>query len=276
MARSSASYSLTPACRIRPDDRALVACVELIASRTQRPERPLLLQALLQLPQLSPSGEVELESANELLHELAGELAPLEEWSVPGDASPRSLQFAEVDPITSRNVMERFHYLRSPRTDGRSYGLVNNHGHLVALCVSSPLDVPLIESLIVERGRASATTRSISRVFAFEGAPPNTISYLLSRVARAERRFGATDFVTYVNPNMGFTGVSYRASGWSILGFEPGTTYRYLDRRYITDRKLVSLFGRHDDASYRCMLGSRFAVSFIPLLPLRIFHMRIA
>src|SRR5262249_33435035 len=72
---------------------------------------------------------------------------------------------------------------------------------------------------------------------------------------------GITDFVTYVNPNMGFTGSSYLASGWRMLGDEPGTKYRYLDDRYITDRRLAVTFGKHDDASYRKILGDRFSVS---------------
>ena len=98
------------------------------------------------------------------------------------------------------------------------------------------------------------------------------ISYLLSRAARAERRLGVTDFVTYVNPNMGFTGRSYRASGWQLLGNEPGTTYRYLDSRYVTDRKLEAAFGKHDDGAYRQLLGNRFCISRMPLAPLLVFH----
>jgi hypothetical protein len=60
--------------------------------------------------------------------------------------------------------------------------------------------------------------------------------------ADSEKNHGVSDYVTYVNPNMGFTGSSYRASGWHLLGTEPGTTYRYLDERYITDRALSAAF----------------------------------
>jgi hypothetical protein len=95
---------------------------------------------------------------------------------------------------------------------------------------------------------------------------------MLSRAAREERRLGVTDFVTYVNPNMGFTGSSYRASGWHLLGVEPGTTYRYIDDRYITDRELSGRFGGHDDGAYKRLLGRRFAVSVMPLAPLLVFH----
>ena len=48
--------------------------------------------------------------------------------------------------------------------------------------------------------------------------------------------------------------------------------YRYLDGRYTTDRQLASEFGKHDDVTYRRLLGHRFAVSVMPLAPLLVFH----
>lgn len=195
---------------------------------------------------------------------------------MPGvGSSPRSLHFHEVDVARARDVMERFHYLRSPRRDGRAYGLSTEAGHLVALCASSPLDVPHLGDLLAAQGRPAELARTISRVFAFESSPSNSISYLLSRAAKAERLMGVTDCVTYVNPNLGFTGSSYRASGWDLLGDEPGTTYRYLDERYITDRELAARFGRQDDETYRRLLGPRFAMSTMPLAPLLVFHNRL-
>ena len=211
-----------------------------------------------------------------LLAELVQELPRATEWLVPdATASPRSLRFDRVDPDTAHDVMERFHYLRSPRTDGRSYGLSTGGGRLVALCVSSPLDVKGLRELLSSRARPTEFARVMSRVFAFEGAPNNSISFMLSRAGREERGFGVTDLVTYVNPNMGFNGSSYRASGWDLLGIEPGTKYRYLDGRYTTDRELAARCGRHDDEKYRRLLGRRFAVSVMPLEPLLVFHARL-
>jgi len=62
----------------------------------------------------------------------------------------------------------------------------------------------------------------------------------------------------------------------AVLGEEPGNTYRYLDGRYVTDRWLAMQFGRHDDETYRRLLGDRFAVSAMPLAPLLVFHSRLA
>ncbi len=49
----------------------------------------------------------------------------------------------------------------------------------------------------------------------------------------------------------------------------------YLDGRYTTDRRLVALFGRHNDETYRRLLGERFAVSATRLAPLLVFHGRL-
>jgi hypothetical protein len=264
-------------CRVAPDEAVLLACAESSASASDRPIRPLHLQALLQLPRVADSfGFVPMSVVDALLRDLAQELPVGAEWVVPaGVSSPRSLHFHALDPAIAYDVTERFHYLRSPRTDGRAYGLSTATGQLIALCVSSPLDVAHLCDLLMSRGRSSELARVVSRVFVFEGAPSNSISHLLSRAARAERGLGVTDFVTYVNPNMGFTGSSYRASGWQLLGHEPGTTYRYLDARYVTDRRLEAEFGKHEDNTYRQLLGNRFSVSSMPLGPLLVFHARL-
>jgi hypothetical protein len=267
-----AAASLT--CRVAPRDRLLLNCVESAARAADRPARPLHLQALLQLPRLADArGFVPISMLESQLAELARELPDSGQWLVRDVGfSPRLLRFHRVEAERARDVMQKFHYLRSPRTDGRAYGLSTGAGQLVALCVSSPLDVNGLRDLLALRGRPTEFARVVSRVFAFEGAPKNSISYMLSRAAREERRLGVTDFVTYVNPNMGFTGSSYRASDWRLLGTEPGTKYRYVDGRYATDRELAARIGRYDDGGYERILGPRFAVSVMPLEPLLVFH----
>lgn len=264
--------------RVPLDHSDLSNYVESAAQATNRPRRPLHLQALLQLPRIAdPLGFVPTWDIENLLFELARELPAKSEWLVPDvGSSPRSLRFKEVEARMAYDVMRRFHYLHSPRTDGRAYGLWTVDDHLVAICVSSPLDVMHVRDLLVSSGRSVDFARVISRVFVFEGAPTNTISYMLSRVARMERQLGVTDLVTYVNPNMMFTGASYRASGWQRIGEEQGTRYRYLDERYITDRELAARFGPYEDRTYQRLLGSRFAYSIMPLKPLLIFHIAIA
>ena len=252
----------------------LRADVERIASSTDRPVRALWLQALIQGPQLADSsGFAPRSQVERLLLELASELPPAKDWSVASIAgsSPRSLRFEELDLTQARELMKRFHYLRSPRVDGRVYGLTASGGRIIALAVSSPVDVPALIDVLVHRQRRPERARVLSRVFVFDHAPRNTISYLLARVSRAEKQFGISDWITYVNPNIGFTGVSYIASGWHLLGEESSTTYRYLDQRYITDRELAAKFGFQDDLAYERLLANRFAKTKMRLLPLKLF-----
>lgn len=267
----------TQAYVVAPADERLAKKVREIADTYRRPQRPLHLQALMQLPRVADRwGNVAQSGADALLRELAGELPQREEWTVPEQLqSPRALTFCDVAPETAVFVTERFHYLRSPRRDARSYGLFTGAGKLVALCTSSPLDVPRLTDMLERAERSPSSARVLSRVFAFEGAPKNSISYLLARAAERERRIDVRDYLTYVNPNLGFSGASYKASGWSLLGDEPGTTYRYLDGRYVTDRQLAALLGKHDDRTYRALLGNRFRVSEMALAPLLVFHRRL-
>lgn len=264
----------TAAIRVIPEAEELLQLIEAVALRLGRPAKSLRLQALLQLPRIADvNGFAPFEKTDFLLKELATELPEFSEWFVHGilDDSPRFLNFHEIRVEQARDVMARFHYLRSPRLDGRYYGLSSKEGQLVAICVSSPLDVEYLNSLLRINGRDVLSARVLSRVFAFDGAPRNTISHLLSRAAQAERKLGVSNWISYVNPNIGFNGISYVASGWKLLGEQPGTTYRYLDNRYITDRELAAKFGCHDDDAYSQLLGERFAKSQMRLEPLLIF-----
>lgn len=270
--------ALALTCRVRSDDPALRETVAATAYAAGRPSRALHLQALLQLPRLADErGGVPLDEATELVVELADGLPPEPAWRVAGPHQVLSaLRFHHVDDAVAADVLSRFHYLRSARHGGRAYGLSTPAGDLVALCVSSPLDVGHLKALLVGQGREHGTARVVSRVFAFEGAPHNTLSFLLAKACRSEERIGVTDVVTYVNPNMGFLGSSYRASGWHLLDEEPGTRYRYIDGRYTTDRALAAAFGSHDDSAHGRLLGHRYAVSIMPLAPLLVFHRRLA
>jgi hypothetical protein len=265
-------------CHVDPLDPVLQEESRAIAHAVDRPARALHLQALLQLPRLADQDSmVPTDQVRGVLRELASELPHSQEWLVPGAGdTPRTLRFGLANEPEVNDAMVRFHYLRS-RRKGRPYALRTSKGRLVAFCVSSVIDMASVGALLSASKRPTgAETRVLSRVFAFEGAPHNTLSYLLAKAANYERDAGVTDLVTYVNPNMGFSGSSYRASGWHLLGEESGTRYRYLDGRYVTDRALEALFGARPDEEYKQLLGNRFAVSIMPLAPLLVFHRQIA
>jgi hypothetical protein len=72
---------------------------------------------------------------------------------------------------------------------------------------------------------------------------------------------------------MGFTGVSYRAGGWEQVGDEAGTTYRYVDGDYVSDRVLLRRLGVEALMEHQLTpaLGERYSRSRMCLAPLRIF-----
>ncbi len=113
----------------------------------------------------------------------------------------------------------------------------------------------------------------LSRVFAFDWAPPNAITFLVRRatVVARERHPTARMILTYVNPNLGFSGASYRAGNWSLIAREHGTRYAYLDGEYVTDRHLAVTFGTSEPTHLLDRIGDRFAVSRMPLAPLNVY-----
>jgi hypothetical protein len=258
---------------VGPDEDELLALVHAQARAQDRPVRALHLEALLGLPRLADAcGRVDTVLARAAIDSLAARLPDAGQWQVGPVGSVDELRFGPLDRASAGRITDRFHYLHSPRSQGTAFALfVGGTDAVGALSVVSPLDVGRLADLLLGRGREPRTAAVLSRVFAFPGMPRNSLSFLLARTAEAMRAQGVTDLVTYVNPNMGFTGVSYAASGWTRLGDEPGTTYRYLDGRYITDRELAARYGPSSDEDRRSQLGPRFAVSVMPLRPLDVF-----
>jgi hypothetical protein len=98
------------------------------------------------------------------------------------------------------------------------------------------------------------------------------MSYLIrAAVERLRQHRRALILVTYVNPNLGFTGATYRAANWTRLAREHGTHYSYVDSVYVTDRQLIARFGTADPFVLRERLGEQFQRSLMPLDPLDVY-----
>jgi hypothetical protein len=192
----------------------------------------------------------------------ASELEPLRALA----ARPRELPTIDqldvkvIDRDFAAPVFEHFHYLRSFRPDSVSVAALHAE-RVVALCSISPFDLTTIGERLPVRTAAEAAV--VSRVFAFDWAPRNVISYLLARTQHSPAVGGDVRvLVTYLNPNLGFTGASYRAANWLRVGLEAGTRYAYLNGNYITDRRLATLPPEERD-------GVEY--SSMPLQPLHIY-----
>ena len=195
--------------------------------------------------------------------------------AAPADvpSNPTASKFVQVSDSEAQIIHERFHYLQSFRPRGQHFGLVTQASNrLFAVATLSVFDLWHLAALIRDQF-APREILVISRVFCFDWAPRNSISYLLGRIARWLRKRSATAklLLTYVNPNMGFRGASYRAANWYLLAREWGTRYCYIDEDYITDRHLALQFGTIKASLLSARLGSRFATTQIELEPLMLY-----
>lgn len=257
--------------------------LETYAARAALPVRDVELQTLLHLPRgvaddkaFDPAaplyGEV-IEQSIALLH---ARMNGFEDWLVAPAESHHALAQLEFGCVPEEEALlihRCFHYIGSPRPNSLHFGLrLPQSGRLAALLSFSPFDLPYMAAGLPPE-ITPAAVMMLSRAFAFEWAPANKMSYLMGKVWHwfAGARPAIKMFLTYVNPNLGFTGAAYRAANWLYFGEEGETRYAYLDRVYITDRRLVELFGTANPTLLRRRLKSRFSLAQLPLAPLQLF-----
>jgi hypothetical protein len=134
-----------------------------------------------------------------------------------------------VDPDSARFIHQTYHYLGSYREDGIHLGLYttlenSRDWSLLSIATLSPFDLSHMIAALPS-GIAPEQTMVLSRLFAFNWCPRNTISYMLGRVFEwiKEELPGIKLLVTYLNPNLGFDGSVYKATNWILLGLEKKT-----------------------------------------------------
>jgi len=143
----------------------------------------------------------------------------------------------------AQDICDRFHYIGSFREAMFHLGLYAPSVDRVpmALVSLSRMDIRNLEWLFGPPAQDSKVL-VLSRLFVFDWAPRNTVSFFLARVNTwIKRHMPKVDtLVTYVNPNLGFSGASFLASNWKPL-LETGVRYLYLNQNYITYRTFVAL-----------------------------------
>lgn len=77
--------------------------------------------------------------------------------------------------------------------------------------------------------------------------------------------------LTYVNPNVGFTGSSYLATNWYEITEDENVAYDYVDNWYVTRRELLNQYQALSLDQVKKVLGSRLTSSRLPLCPLKLF-----
>ncbi|MFP5363455.1 MAG: hypothetical protein ACLGI5_12085 [Thermoleophilia bacterium] len=265
---------------VGPSDADLGALVCSRAAEHGVGQRDLRLQALLHLPRLADEdGCVTSNAAAEELARRAEQMlaatAGFAHWAArptPAPMKPSELRVIRADEALARPLLERFHYLRSFRESSTHVVGALDGDRPVAVLSFSPFDLAPLEAALPD-GVAAGEVLMLSRVFAFDWAPHNTITYLLRRALNVARdQYPSARLVlTYVNPNLGFSAASYRAGNWTSFAREHGTRYAYVDGEYVTDRYLAAAFGTSDPTRLADRLGDRFAVSRMSLAPLDLY-----
>jgi hypothetical protein len=185
------------------------------------------------------------------------------------------LLFEKVDSSHALPILTLLHYLRSARPGSQYFALVDPLCKLpVALCSLSPLQWKCVGNHITSRfAIPSQRIWDVSRVYAVDTAPHNAISTLLSKVRTYIRRnMSAADLLlTAVDPNLGFTGSSYRAANWQQWITIKARPYFYEHGRYVSPRQLRERYGTANIDELQARLPGTFQKSKVRLLDSMIF-----
>lgn len=214
--------------------------------------RALMVRARQQLPRITKfSGQVDPHRAERELRlcalQLRSDTRAAAGYLPPGPFALADLVFTPIDVMDAAPLLTRLHYLRSVRPDSAYFALTDPAtSRPVVLCSASALQWPRLERRLLDRfAVARDQVLDISRVFAVDNAPANSISTLLSRVRTWVRRNRpeTTLLTTVVDPNLGFSGSSYRAANWQPWMTIKARPYLYHHGRFVTPRQLLEQFG---------------------------------
>jgi hypothetical protein len=268
--------------RLRMDDCRSVspasdfgAMVMMTARRVGVEPRALAVRALLHLPRVASykgwvtrwhvQRELRISAAR-----LRGDIRVARSHLPVDKFSLGELAFEVIEPSRAVPVLTSLHYLRSARPNSLYFALVDPIQRLpVSLCSVSPLEWKCVGSQLWTRfAIRPKRVWDVTRVYSDDTAPANVISSLLSRVRAYFRRNvpSADLLVTAVDPNLGFTGGSYRAANWQQWMSVQARPYLYEYGRYVTPRQLRERFGTSSLVQLQAKYPGRFQSSRVRLL----------
>jgi hypothetical protein len=187
----------------------------------------------------------------------------------------RDLIFEEIEASRALPFLKSLHYLRSTRQGSLYFALVDPVDRIpITLCSLSTLEWRRVANQISKQFEISPKrVWEVSRVYSVDAAPRNAISSLLSKVRTHLRRSApsADLLVTAVDPNLGFTGSSYRAANWQHWMSVRARPYIYENEGYVTPRQLRERFGTSSPVELQVKYPGRFQQSRARLLDTMIF-----
>jgi hypothetical protein len=228
---------------------------------------PRLLLRMYRLPPTSVSALPWVDELSAVISDLSGDTRV--GWRT-GCLDEVHLQ--QVDSAVAREIHERHHYIGSFH-DGIHLALIakRGDGEPISLVTLSEVDVAALNALIPPRAQGTALV--LSRMYSSYAAPKNTLSRTLAKTTAWLRHHHQRVklLVTYCDPNLGFTGASYRAANWSLLGSERKRPYIYVDGEYTTLREIRQRYGTYEWGEVADLLGARVERSQVQLMPLQIY-----
>lgn len=270
-------------------NRVSTRCTQLVLSDPHLTKsleidpRDLLRQAMLHLPRFDNLSNIQDHTLDKELFRLLRILAEDRTHSsirtrLPSDSSVSldSLRFGRVAPEIARDALAFHHYLRSPRSVENAWGLFADRvSRDVPLCLLTLSDFDLnVYSELICHQFGDINVGVISRVLGARDIPRNSISYLMACMYGQLREHSDIRLLlTYINHNLGFTGASVKAAGWSLLATEEKPYYLYLDQEYRTERWMLDHYGdtRFSQLLKQPQLSSRLARSKTSLAPLGMY-----
>lgn len=255
---------------------AFAGLIRDTAARVNVGARALAVRSLLHLPRVaSPHGLLADRSLQREVWANADRLR-LDQRAAQNDipAAPftlAELSFEEIHQDRAETVFRSLHYLRSARKGSLNFALVEPEERLpVSLVSISPLEWMCVRDEICDQlSIAPERIWEVSRMYSVDGAPANAISYLLSRLrSHLQQRndFAVELLATAVDPNLGFTGSSYRAANWQQWIKVRARPYVYEWGSYVTPRQLREWYGTSNPNLLRARYPRRFEQSRVRLL----------
>ncbi|NUR94742.1 MAG: hypothetical protein HOV67_05715 [Kribbellaceae bacterium] len=244
--------------------------------------RALAVRTRLHLPAYAnPAGQVSYPKAVTVVVSNAARLR--KDQRAVRDLLPRreydlaDLEFRQIGEEAER-VFDSLHYLRNARRGSLNFALVDkNTGTPLTLCSASPLEWQRVaDQLMRQFGVPKDAVWDLSRVYSFDGAPPNAVSYLLAQVRKYFQKRGDVQLLTTaVDPNLGFTGSSYLASNWQQWMTVQARPYLYYKRRYMSIREMRASFPSIRSIDALCEADKHATRSWAELADSLIFCCRI-
>lgn len=271
-------------CRLPDSEFATVAYGNAVEAGVEH--RALMVRTLLHLPRVAGfRGQVSERQISAELHHRAQDLlrdiarVDAKKLVPSAKAELRDLEFVELSNEHADLIFGSLHYLRSARPGSLNFALVHRETRLpYTLCSVSPLEWKLVgRQIFAQFGVPQTAVWDVSRVFSFDLAPQNAISYLLGKLRNRFRTGteGVKLLATAVDPNLGFSGASYRAANWEAWMTVQARPYLYVNHRYASPRQLRGLYGTTNPAELQERFGRKFEQSRAKLLDSSIFCVRV-